>query len=50
MAVRVLVVGGLAMTGSDEIMESTLFLGTYPGLTIEMLKHEINVISEFCSS
>ena len=44
------VVGGLAMTGSDEIMDSTLFLGTYPGLTIEMLKHEINVISVFCSS
>jgi CDP-6-deoxy-D-xylo-4-hexulose-3-dehydrase len=31
--------------GSDEIMASTLFLGTYPGLTIEMLKAEIDVIT-----
>jgi CDP-6-deoxy-D-xylo-4-hexulose-3-dehydrase len=33
--------------GSDEIMASTLFLGTYPGLTIEMLKAEIDVITAF---
>jgi len=33
------------MQGSDEIMASTLFLGTYPGLTPSMLQAEINVIS-----
>jgi CDP-6-deoxy-D-xylo-4-hexulose-3-dehydrase len=32
------------MEGSDEIMASTLFLGTYPGLTAEMLQAEIGVI------
>ena len=32
------------MTGSDNIMNSTLFLGTYPGLTKDMLSAEINVI------
>ncbi len=37
------------MTGSDEIMRSTLFLGTYPGLTKEMLSTEINVIRKFVS-
>jgi CDP-6-deoxy-D-xylo-4-hexulose-3-dehydrase len=35
------------MLGSDEIMSFTLFLGTYPGLTQEMLKQEIKVISDF---
>lgn len=35
------------MSGSDEIMVTTLFLGTYPGLTTQMLTHEANVISEF---
>jgi len=34
------------MAGSDEIMASTLFLGTYPGLTENMLHAEINVISQ----
>jgi len=33
------------MKGSDEIMASTLFLGTYPGLTPSMLQAEITVIS-----
>ena len=33
---------------SDIIMNSTLFLGTYPGLTVEMLKAEIGVITSFC--
>jgi len=33
------------MKGSDEIMGSTLFLGTYPGLTTSMLQAEISVIS-----
>jgi len=32
------------MTGSDEILANTLFLGTYPGLTQSMLQAEINVI------
>jgi CDP-6-deoxy-D-xylo-4-hexulose-3-dehydrase len=35
------------MLGSDEIMASTLFLGTYPGLTHVMLKQEIKVIVDF---
>ena len=36
------------MDGSDEIMVSTLFLGTYPGLTSVMLAEELKVISDFC--
>lgn len=39
-----------SMEGSDEIMNSTLFLGTYPGLTGEMLRAEIGVISAFVSA
>lgn len=35
------------MSGSDEIMTSTLFLGTYPGLTKRMLSSEVDVITEF---
>jgi CDP-6-deoxy-D-xylo-4-hexulose-3-dehydrase len=35
------------MLGSDEIMNSALFLGTFPGLTQEMLKQEIKVITDF---
>ena len=35
------------MNGSDEIMASTLFLGTYPGLTLEMLHQEIEIIKAF---
>ena len=35
------------MVGSDEIMSSTLFLGTYPGLTFSMLEEEIRVVSEY---
>jgi CDP-6-deoxy-D-xylo-4-hexulose-3-dehydrase len=35
------------MVGSDEIMTSTLFLGTYPGLTEAMLNHEIAIIASF---
>lgn len=35
------------MEGSDQIMESTLFLGTYPGLTDQMLAHEVKVITNF---
>jgi CDP-6-deoxy-D-xylo-4-hexulose-3-dehydrase len=36
--------------GSDEIMNTTLFLGTYPGLTEAMLVREIEVISHFVRS
>ena len=35
------------MSGSDEIMKTTLFLGTYPGLTKAMLAKEIQVIDAF---
>jgi CDP-6-deoxy-D-xylo-4-hexulose-3-dehydrase len=38
------------MKGADEIMHQAIFLGTYPGLTPEMLTHEIVVIREFVSS
>jgi len=34
--------------GSDEIMDSTLFLGTYPALTKPMLAEEIRVVRKFC--
>jgi CDP-4-dehydro-6-deoxyglucose reductase, E1 len=36
-----------SMEGSDEIMASTLFLGSYPGLTGAMMGKEIDVIKEF---
>ncbi len=36
------------MVGADEIMASTLFLGTYPGLTDAMLESEVEVIRNFC--
>lgn len=38
------------MVGSDEIMSSTLFLGTYPGLTQDQLTTEIQVISAFAQN
>jgi len=38
------------MIGSDEIMVNTLFLGTYPGLTDQMLKKEIEVIVEYANN
>ena len=37
------------MEGSDEIMANTLFLGTYPGLTAQMLSSEVDVITSFSS-
>jgi len=37
------------MVGSDEIMRSTLFLGTFPGLTRSMLEEEIRIISKYVS-
>ena len=42
------VVGSLS--GSDAIMNNSLFLGTYPGLTEEMIHHEISVIRSFILS
>ena len=38
------------LNGSDAIMADTLFLGTYPGLTHEMLEAEITVIRGFCNA
>ena len=37
------------LSDSDQIMNNTLFLGTYPGLTAEMLEAEISVIKKFCT-
>jgi CDP-6-deoxy-D-xylo-4-hexulose-3-dehydrase len=37
------------MDGSDEIMQNSLFLGTYPGLTSQMIKFEIETIGNFIS-
>ena len=36
-----------ALPGADEIMNSAIFLGTYPGLTPEMMDYEIEVIRDF---
>jgi CDP-6-deoxy-D-xylo-4-hexulose-3-dehydrase len=38
------------MRGADEIMHQALFLGTYPGLTPEMLAYEIEVIRDFVAA
>jgi len=35
------------LTGADRIMNQTMFLGTYPGLTVEMVAHMVKVIREF---
>jgi len=35
------------MKGSDEIMNQALFLGTYPGLSKEMMDYEIDIIHAF---
>jgi CDP-6-deoxy-D-xylo-4-hexulose-3-dehydrase len=40
------VVGNLE--GADKIMTEALFIGTYPGLTREMLDYVIEVIHKFC--
>ncbi|MFN6134365.1 MAG: lipopolysaccharide biosynthesis protein RfbH [Synechococcaceae cyanobacterium] len=39
-----------AMEGSDEIMNHTLFLGTFPGLTESMINREIEVIRDYVLS
>ncbi len=36
-----------AFGGADAIMNEAIFLGTYPGLTVEMLSYEIKVICDF---
>jgi CDP-6-deoxy-D-xylo-4-hexulose-3-dehydrase len=36
-----------AFPGADAIMNTAIFLGTYPGLTQEMLDYEIQVIRDF---
>lgn len=36
--------------GADDLMNSAVFLGTYPGLSEEMLDYEIEVIREFVKS
>jgi hypothetical protein len=38
------------MKGSDEIMNHTLFLGTFPGLTDAMIEREIEVIQNYACS
>ena len=38
------------MSGSDEIMASSIFLGTYPGLTPHQLSVEVATISAFIDS
>lgn len=42
------VVGDLA--GADRIMNDTLFIGTFPGLTEEMIDYTVKTIIEFCQS
>jgi CDP-4-dehydro-6-deoxyglucose reductase, E1 len=39
-----------AFPGADAIMNEAIFLGTYPGLTAEMLAYEIQVITNFVKS
>jgi CDP-6-deoxy-D-xylo-4-hexulose-3-dehydrase len=38
------------LEGSDEIMNTTLFLGTYPGLTTEMIDHTIRILSTYADT
>ena len=38
------------LPGADQIMENTIFLGTYPGLTTSQLQRMIQVISNFAAS
>lgn len=35
------------MTGADEIMNHTIFIGTYPGLTEQMLQYTVDSIRQF---
>jgi CDP-6-deoxy-D-xylo-4-hexulose-3-dehydrase len=36
------------MDGADKIMKEVVFVGTYPGLTREMLDYMIEIIQKFC--
>jgi CDP-6-deoxy-D-xylo-4-hexulose-3-dehydrase len=45
---RMRIVGDLA--GADRIMNDTLFIGTFPGLTDEMIEYMVNTIVAFCRS
>ena len=36
------------LPGADRIMNQTMFLGTYPGLTREMIDYMIKMIRSFC--
>ena len=38
------------LPGADAIMNRSIFIGTYPGLTKEQLDYEIDVIEAFCGS
>lgn len=38
------------MKGADEIMNSAIFLGTYPGLSDAMISYELDMIHEFVAS
>ena len=38
------------LPGADAIMNQALFLGTYPGLTAEMLAYEVQVIRDFVAT
>ena len=38
------------LENSDQIMNNTLFLGTFPGLTRKMIEHEIDIIKRFAKS
>ena len=35
------------MSGADQLMNEAIFLGTYPGLTEEMVNREVAVIHKF---
>ena len=35
---------------ADRIMRYTIFLGTYPGLTDEMIQYMVDVIQDFAAS
>jgi len=38
------------MKGADSLMNQTLFLGTYPGLTKVMLNYKIDIIKQYTNS
>lgn len=38
------------LPGADRIMKQTMFLGTYPGLTVEMIDYMVTVIRDFVGS